>query len=328
MPGIATTSRLSLVAALAAMAGLEPAAGQDFPTRPLTLVIPFGAAGGVDVVGRILAARMSELLGRNVVVENVGGAGGMIGSARIARAAPDGYQFVLGSVGSHAQNQTLYKNPLYNSATDFQPLALVAEQPIVLAARKDYPANNLAEFIAYAKANQSKLQYGSPGGGSSSHLACALFNVAAGLKVAHIPYRTGATQDLIAGRTDYQCPTGAVAIPLAEGKLAKIVATLTRDRWPRLPDVPSAHEQGLTNFEAYIWYALFLPKGTPPAIVRRLHAAVVGAMDTPWVQAKLDGVGATVPAPARRSPEYLQTFLEAEIARWAGPIKAAGLAGQ
>ena len=186
------------------------------------MVIPFSAAGGVDVVGRIIAARMAELLRRTVVVENVGGAGGMIGSARIARATPDGYQFVLGSVGTHAQNQTLYKNPLYNAATDFAPLALIAEQPIVLAARKNFPAGNLPEFIAYTKANQEKMQFGSPGAGSSSHLACALFNAAAGIKVTHIPYRTGATQDLIAGRTDYQCPTGAVAIPLVEGKLAKI----------------------------------------------------------------------------------------------------------
>ena len=315
------------IAAAFAGALLLPAAAtaQDFPTRPLTMVIPFSAAGGVDVVGRIMAARMSELLRRTIVVENVGGAGGMIGSARVARAAPDGYQFVLGSVGTHAQNQTLYKNPLYNSATDFAPLALVAEQPIVLAARKDFPAGNLAEFIAYTKSNQAKMQFGSPGAGSSSHLACALFNAAAGIQVAHIPYRTGATQDLIAGRIDYQCPTGAVAVPLVEGKLAKVIATLTRERFARLPDLASAHEQGLTDFEAYIWYALFLPKGTPAPIVRTLHAAAVAAMDTPGVQAKLNQIGATVPAPDRRSPQYLQKFVEREIARWAGPIKAAGL---
>ena len=219
MPRIATMPRSLIAVAIACALALPArAVAQDFPTRPLTIVIPFSAAGGVDVVGRIIAARMAELLGRPIVVENVGGAGGMIGSARIARATPDGYQFLLGSVGTHAQNQTLYKNPLYNSATDFAPIALVAEQPIVLAARKDFPANNLAEFIAYTKANQEKLQYGSPGAGSSSHLACALFTSAIGVKVTHIPYRTGATQDLIAGRTDYQCLTGAVAVPLARGQ--------------------------------------------------------------------------------------------------------------
>ena len=326
MRRIATMLRRMIAGAVAGMLALPAAAAaQDFPTRPLTMVIPFSAAGGVDVVGRIMAARMSEILGRNVIVENVGGAGGMIGSARIARAAPDGYQFLLGSVGTHPQNQTLYKNPLYNSATDFQPLALVAEQPIVLAARKDFPADTLPEFIAYTKANQAKMQYGSPGSGSSSHLACALFTAAAGLKVAHIPYRTGSTQDLIAGRIDYQCPTGAVAVPLVEGKLAKMIATLTRERWPRLPELASAHEQGLTDFEAYIWYALFLPKGTPAAIVQKLSAAARQAMDTPFVQTKFEGIGATVPAPERRTPEYLQTFVEREIARWADPIKAAGL---
>ena len=326
MPRIAMMPRSLIAVAIACALALPArAVAQDFPTRPLTIVIPFSAAGGVDVVGRIIAARMAELLGRTIVVENVGGAGGMIGSARIARATPDGYQFLLGSVGTHAQNQTLYKDPLYNSATDFAPIALVAEQPIVLAARKEFPANNLAEFIAYTKANQEKLQYGSPGAGSSSHLACALFTAAIGVKVTHIPYRTGATQDLIAGRIDYQCPTGAVAVPLAEGKLAKLIATLTRNRFARLPDLPSAHEQGLTNFEAYIWYALFAPKGTPPAIVQRLNTAASHAMDTPAVQARLRDVGATVPAPERRSPEYLQKFVENEIARWAGPIKAAGV---
>jgi tripartite-type tricarboxylate transporter receptor subunit TctC len=323
-----TRRAAAMISMACALALPAPAAAQEFPTRPLTLVIPFGAAGGVDVVGRILAARMGEILGHTVIVENVGGAGGMIGSARIARATPDGYQFVLGSVGTHAQGQTLYKNPLYNSATDFQPVALVAEQPIVLAARNNLPANNLSEFIAYAKANQAKMQYGSPGTGSSTHLACALFTSEIGVKVTHIPFRNNATQDLIAGRTDYQCMSGAAAVPLVEGKLAKMIATLTRERWQRLPQLASAHEQGLKDFDAYIWYALFLPKRTPAPIVRKLHAAAAAAMETPAVQARFDKVGATVPAPDRRSPEYLQKFVESEIARWAGPIKAAGMAGQ
>ena len=325
MPRIATMSMIamSVIGALSS----PPAAAQDFPTRPLTMVIPFGAAGGVDVVGRILAARMGEILGRNVIVENVGGAGGMIGSARIARAEPDGYQLVLGSVGTHAQGQTLYRKPLYNSAADFQPVALVAEQPIVLAARNNLPADNLPEFIAYAKANQAKMQYGSPGTGSSTHLACALFTSEIGVKVTHIPFRTSATQDLIAGRTDYQCMSGAAAVPLIEGKMAKMIATLTRERWPRLPELASAHEQGLKDFDAYIWYALFLPKGTPAPIVQKIHAAAAAAMDSPLVQKTLAQAGANVPAPDRRSPAYLQTFVEREIARWAKTITSAGLAG-
>jgi tripartite-type tricarboxylate transporter receptor subunit TctC len=292
----------------------------------MTMVIPFSAAGGVDIVGRIMGARLAEILGRPVIIENIGGAGGMIGSSRVAKSPPDGYQFVLGSVGTHAQNQTLYRNPLYNTATDFAPVALVAQQPILLAARNTMPVNDFKEFMAYAKANQSKMQYGSPGTGSSTHLACALLTSAMGTKITHIPYRGNVTQDLIAGRLDYQCPSGAVAVSLMEGKLAKVLATLTRERWPSAPNVPTAHEQGLTDFEAYIWFALFLPRGTPAPIVKKLNAAVVEAMNTPAVQARLKEAGATVAAPERRSPEYLQKFVASEIAKWAKSIKGAGIA--
>jgi tripartite-type tricarboxylate transporter receptor subunit TctC len=321
-------SRCATIAFAGLLALSVPAASQEWPTRSMTMVIPFAAAGGVDVVGRIIGARMAEILRRPIVIENIGGAGGMVGSSRVAKAAPDGYQFVLGSVGTHAQNQTLYKNPLYNTATDFAPVALVADSPIMLAARNTLPVSNLAEFIAYAKANQEKMQYGSPGSGSSSHLACALLTSAIGVKITHIPYRGNVTLDLIAGRIDYQCPTGAVAVPLIEGKQAKMIATLTRERWNRAPDVATAHEQGLTNFEAYIWFGLFLPRGTPAAIVQRLNAAAIEAMNTPAVQAKLNEAGATVVTPERRSPEYLQAFVESEITKWAGPIRAAGIIGE
>jgi tripartite-type tricarboxylate transporter receptor subunit TctC len=333
MPRITTMPGLLRVLALALAASLAPcvpAASQEWPTRPMTMVIPFAAAGGVDVVGRIMGARMAEILGRPIIVENVGGAGGMVGSSRVAKTTPDGYQFVLGSVGTHAQNQTLYKNPLYNTATDFAPVALVAEQPIILASRNTLPVTDLREFIAYTTANQGKMQYGSPGSGSSSHLACALLTSAIGAgKVTHIPYRTGGVvPDLIAGRIDYQCPTGTVAVPLIEGKHAKMIATLTRSRWQRLPGLATAHEQGLTDFEAYIWFALFLPRATPPAIVQKLNAAAVEAMNTPAVQARLGEVGATVVAPERRSPAYLQKFVESEISKWAAPIRTAGIVGE
>src|SRR5215470_4043834 len=190
-----------------AAASIGGAAAQDWPTRPLTMVAPAAAGSANDVVARILTPRLSELLGQQVIVENLGGAGGMTGAARVARAAPDGYQFVFGNVGTHAASQTLYEKPLYNAAIDFAPVALVAEQPIVLIARRDYPANNLQDFVAYAKANQAKMQYGSAGVGSAVHLACALLNAAIGVEITHLPYRGGnpAMQDLIAGRTDYQC---------------------------------------------------------------------------------------------------------------------------
>src|SRR3981189_112344 len=174
---------------LAVLAGVAtPAAAQDFPNRPVTMIIPFAAGGPTDVLGRIVGARMSEVLGQQVVIENVGGAGGMTGAARVAQAAPDGYTFVLGTVGTHAQGQSLYKKPLYNAATDFTPVALIAEVPIGLITRKALPVNNLQEFVAYAKANQAKMQYGSAGAGSATHLGCVLLNYLIGVDITHVPY--------------------------------------------------------------------------------------------------------------------------------------------
>jgi tripartite-type tricarboxylate transporter receptor subunit TctC len=307
-----------------------PAAAQEWPLRAMTMVVPFAAGGGADVMGRILAQRLSELLRQQVIVENVGGAGGMTGTNRVARAAPDGYQITLGSVGTHAYNQSLYKKPLYNAATDFAPVALIAETPQVLVVRKDLPAGNLREFIAYAKPNQATMQYGSAGTGSPTHLACSLLNAVIGIDVTHIPYRGAAPtmQDLIAGRIDYQCPNTTVALPQIESGTIKPIAILTRDRSPILPDLASTHEQGLTDFEASIWYALFLPKGTPPGIVRQLHDAAVATMETPSVRERLREIGATVAAPDRRSPDYLQKFVQNEIAKWAVPIRAANITGE
>jgi tripartite-type tricarboxylate transporter receptor subunit TctC len=184
------------------------ARAQDWPTKPVTMVVPFGAGGSSDVIARVVAEGLRSELGQSVIVENVSGAGGMLGVSRVAKAAPDGYQFVLGNVGTHAQNQSVYKKPLYNAATDFAPVGLVADPSPVLLARKDFPADNLQDFISYAKLNQAKMQYGSAGVGGSNHLACVLFNAAAGIDVAHVPYRSGgqAMQDLIAGRLDYQLP--------------------------------------------------------------------------------------------------------------------------
>jgi tripartite-type tricarboxylate transporter receptor subunit TctC len=321
---------LGLVAALLGLvAAAAPAAAQDWPTRPLTLEVPFAAGGGADVMGRILAAGLSEQLGQQVIVENIPGAGGMTGTARVARAQPDGYQIALGSVGTHAYNQTLYKKPLYNAVTDFTPVALIAETPQVLVTRKDFPANDLKEFIAYAKANQARMQYGSAGVGSPTHLACALLNSVIGVDIAHIPYRgAGPTmQDLIAGRIDYQCPNTTVAVPQAEGRTVKTLAIFTRERSPLLPDVPSTHEQGLTDFEASIWYALFLPKGAPSAIVSRLHDAVFAAVATPTIALRLKEIGATVVSPERRSPDYLRAYVASEVEKWAAPIRAANLTG-
>jgi tripartite-type tricarboxylate transporter receptor subunit TctC len=305
----------------------DTAAAQGWPSRPMTMVVPFAAGGGADIMGRILAARLSEILGQQVIVENAGGAGGMTGSYRVAKAAPDGYLFVLGTNGTHAQNQSLYKSPLYNAATDFAPVVLIAEQPIGLLARQDLPADNLQQFIAYAKANQAGMKYGSAGTGSAVQLSCVLLNAASGLSITHIPYRGSAPamQDLIAGRIDYQCANVAPALGQIEDHQVKAIAILGRRRTALLPDVPTAHEQGLTDFDAILWYGLFLPKGTPAAIVQQLNAAVIATMNTPSVQARMKQNGAELTAPDRRSSEYLGKLVESEIEKWAGPIKASGV---
>jgi tripartite-type tricarboxylate transporter receptor subunit TctC len=268
-------------------------------------------------------------LGQQIVIENVTGAGGATAAVRVAKAAPDGYQFLLGD-SSFAHSQTLYRPPLYNAATDFAPVALIAEQPPVLIARNDLPVNSLPEFIAYANLNQAKMQYGSAGTGSPTHLACVLFNVSIGVNITHIPYRGGAPamQDLIGGRIDHQCAIPGTALSQIESKQVKAIAILTKNRSPSLPALATAHEQGLTDFDAGAWNAIFLPKGTPVAIIRKLHDATAIAMETPAVRARLKEVGATIVAPERRSPEYLKEFVESEIGKWARPIKAAGLGGQ
>jgi tripartite-type tricarboxylate transporter receptor subunit TctC len=309
------------------VAAILPAGAQDWPTRPLTLVVPFAAGGSFDVMARLATPRMSELLRQQVVVENVGAAAGIVGTNRVARATPDGYTFLLGSVGTHAYNATLYKKLPYNPASDFAPVALFAEQAMVLVTRKDFPPNGLQEFIAYVKANAARLQFGSAGVGSTTHLGCALLNTAAGINITHIPYRGGGPvmADLIAGQIHYMCSNSAGALPQIAANTLKGIAMLSRERSALLPNLATAHEQGLTDFEAITWNAFFLPKGTPPAIVKRLNDAVAGAMDTPSVKARMHELGVTLVAPERRSPEYLQKFVEAEIAKWAGPIRAAGI---
>ena len=315
---------------LAALAGVLMFAGaasaQDYPNRPLTMIIPFAAGGPTDVLGRVLAQRMSEILGQQVVVENVGGAGGQTGSKRAADAKPDGYTFVLGTVGTHAQGQTLYKKPQYNSLTDFAPVALIAEVPIALIARKDFPADNLKDFVAHSKANASKMTYGSAGAGSATHLGCVVANMVMGTDIVHVPYKgTGpAMQDLQGGRIDFLCEIVSTAKPQIDGGTVKAIAIMTKDRSAALPNLPTAEEQGTKGMEAYTWNALFLPKDTPAPIVKKLADAANQAMETPAVKERLAGLGAVIVAPDRRSPEYLTKFMKSEIEKWAAPIKKSG----
>jgi tripartite-type tricarboxylate transporter receptor subunit TctC len=320
-----------LIVALAALfAATAAAPAQDWPTRPVTMVVPFPAGGAVDAIGRIMASRMSEILGRQVVIENVGGAGGMTGAARVAKAPANGYQFLLGHNGTHAVVPTLYKNPAYQPAADFAPVALFAEQPTIMTTRADFPADNLREFIAYTKANEAKIHYGSAGVGSANHVACVLLNAAAGINATHVPYRGGALamQDVLAGRIDYVCNIVTTAIGQIESKLIKPMAILGKKRTPILPTVPSAYEQGLTELEASAWYAFFLPAGTPAPIVQKLHEATIATIETPAVQQRLKEIGAELVARERRSSDYLARFVVSEIERWGAPLRAAGVTAE
>ena len=312
--------------ALAMLLALSGSAGaQDFPTRPVTIVIPFAAGGPQDTIGRIIAQRMTELLGQTVVVENVGGAGGMTGAKRVADAKPDGYTMILGSVGTHAQNQTLYKRPLYNVVTDFTPVAYLAVTPIAIITRPDLPVSNFKEFIAYTKANEGKMQFGSAGAGSATHLACVVLNSAMGTKLVHVPYKgTGpAMQDLIGGRIDFLCEIIATAKPQIDGGKVKGIAIMTKDRSPVLPNLATTGEQGL-DVQAYTWSSLFLPKGAPADVVKKLNAAAVGAIETPSVQERLQKLGATVAKKDQQSPQWLGEFVKSEVKKWEAPIKASG----
>ena len=319
--------RASRAAALAVMlAWAGAAAAQDYPTRPVTMVVPFAAGGPIDLLGRLIQPALAKALGQPVVIENVTGGGGMVGANRVKQAAPDGYQIVLGSIGTHALSPLLAKQPPYDPATDFTPVILVADLPLVLLARKDLPAQNLQEFIAYTKANHAKMQFGSGGTGTSSHIACVLLDQTIGVDVTHIPYRGGgpALTDMMAGRVDYLCAYISLAVQAAAAGQARALATFGRVRSPAMPSVPTADEQGLKGLDAPTWNAIFAPKGTPPAVVAKLNAAVSQALDDTTVRARLAQLGLDVPPPAERTPDYLAKYVASEIVRWAPAVKASG----
>jgi tripartite-type tricarboxylate transporter receptor subunit TctC len=317
----------ALAALIIALAAASPGAAQDWPTRTITLVVPFAPGGGVDISARLQAQAIGDILGQTVIVENIGGAGGMTAGQRVAHAAPDGYTFIIGNSGTHAFNQSLYKKPLYNSVTDFTPVGLVSESPRILNARKDLPVNGLREFIAWLKANESKAQFGSGGVGSGTHLPCVLFNLAVGVNITHVPYRGAGPviQDLIGGRIDYMCDTIQTGAQMARQGTLKPIAVLAANRVAIIPEVPTSGEQGLPGVEASVWNAFFLPKGTPEAIVRKLNAAINRSLDNPALRTRLEELGLDIVPPEHRTPEYLAKFLPEDIERWAKPIRAAGI---
>jgi tripartite-type tricarboxylate transporter receptor subunit TctC len=317
--------RAIALTAFATFAG--PAAAQDWPSRPVTLVVPWAAGGPVDTVARIIAARASELLGQQLVIENVGGAGGMTGTARVAKAAPDGYTLLLSGSAVLAQNPAFHKRTPYDPIADFAHVALFSDSARVLIARKDFPADNFKEFIAYVREHQSTLQYGSSGAGGGSHTCAILLDGAMGTKITHVPYRGAgpAMQDLVGGRLDYMAEQISTATPQIKSGAVKAYATFGIDRGPGLENLPTAKELGVDGLDCGAWGSFSFPKDTPQAIVQRMAKASSDAIDTPAVIERYKAIGVVVTAKDRRSPEYLTRFVKSEIERWAAPIKASGV---
>ncbi len=304
------------------------AAAEDWPTHPVTVVVPFAAGGPIDVVARLISPRMSELLGQQVVIDNVPGAGGMVGASRVAKAAPDGYTMLIGNQATHVYSQFLYTKPLYDPVTEFEPGGMLLSNYKVLVARKDLPADTLPQFVAYAKENQAKLQYGSGGGGSATHIACLLLNAKMGTNITHVPYRGAgpAMQDMMAGRIDFMCDVVSTALTQIRAGTVKAIAMLSNTRAAVLPDLPTAREQGLSDVDADGWNALFFPKGTPAAIIQRVNAAAGEMLDTPAVRTRITDLGLYGAPPAERSPDFLAKLVLRELDKWGPPIKASGVA--
>jgi tripartite-type tricarboxylate transporter receptor subunit TctC len=303
------------------------ASAQNWPTHPITMVIPFAPGGGIDASGRIQAQRMGELLGQPIVIENLGAAAGTVGSLKVSKAAPDGYTLLMGNSGTHAYSQGLRKQPIYNSVTDFTPIGLVTESPRILLARKDLPVKNLQEFVAYVKKNQAKMQFGSAGVGAGTHLPCELLNMQLGVKVTHVPYKGAGPvmQDLIAGRIDYFCDTIQTGAVQAKAGTVKGLAVMSPRRVPIIPDLATTGEQGVPNVEATVWNGFFLPKNTPDALVRRYNKVMNTMIEDPAIQKRLQELGLEILPVEQRTPEHLAQYLPQEVERWKKVIIAAGI---
>jgi len=322
-----TFKRMTLAAAAAFAAFTTTASAQDWPTRPITLIVPFAAGGGVDASARLQALAIGETLGQTIVIENVGAAAGTIGSGRVAKAAPDGYTMLIGNSGTQVYSQALYKKKPYDAVTDFEPVALVTESPRILVARNGLPVKNLQELVAYTKANQDKMQYSSAGVGSGTHLPCALFNFALGVNVTHVPYRGEgpALQDVIADRIDYMCTTIQSGAAQARNGSVKGIAVMSSRRAAVSPNLPTTGEQGVPGVEATVWNGFFFPKGTPKPIVDKMQKAIETMLTKPEIRQKMEALGLEILPPEQRTPEYLAKFLKEDVERWGKVIRDAGI---
>jgi tripartite-type tricarboxylate transporter receptor subunit TctC len=327
------TMRFSFSTALAAAVligvGAAAKAQQPYPTRPITVVVPFAAGGPTDVLARILGQHMSQTLGQQIVVENLTGGGGSIGAARVAKAAPDGYTMVMGNLGTHAAAVGLYKNLSYDPRVDFEPVMLVASTPMVLVVRKSLATETLKDFIAYAAAHPHKLTFGSAGTGSISHLTYLLYTHLTKTEIQHVPYRglSQSVNDLLSGQIDLMFDQVVSATPhILSGGVKPIAVTASR-RAAAIPNVPSSTEAGLPELQTIAWTALFSPKATPKPIVERVNAALDKAMQDETVAKRLAELGADLPADAERKPQALGNLVRTEIDKWVPLIQAAGVVG-
>ena len=316
-----------LAAALLTSPGSAQAA---YPDRPITLIVPFAAGGPTDVVARIVAESMSRTLGQQIVVENVAGAGGTTGSIRAAQATPDGYTIEMGHMGTHGAAPAVYPGLKYDPVKDFAPIGLAAGTPILIVARKNFPAKDLKEFVAYVKANSTKLNEAHAGVGSVSFATCTFFNSLLGAKPTRVVYRgTGpALNDLVSGQVDYMCDQIVNLVPQIQAGTIKAYAVALPQRSPAVPDVPTTKEAGLPEFQVSAWNALFAPKGTPPDIIAKLSGALQKALEDENTKKRLLDLGADLSDKAARTPEGLRKLVESEVARWNKVLKDAGVGAQ
>jgi putative tricarboxylic transport membrane protein len=322
------TSMPTLVAALVA-AALGPAAARAaYPERSVTMIVPFAAGGPTDVIARIVAENMSRTLGQQIVIENVAGAGGTTGITRASQAAPDGYTIMMGHMGTHGAAPAVYPNLKYDPVKDFAPIGLASGTPILIVARKDFPAKDLKEFMAYAKQNGSKLNEAHAGVGSVSFSTCTLFNSLVGVKPTRIAYRgTGpALNDLVSGQVDYMCDQIPNLVPQIQAGTIKAYAIALPERSPALPNVPTTKEAGLPEFQVSAWNAVFAPKGTPPEITKKLSDALLKALKDPGTRKRILDLGGDLSNEAAQTPEGLRKLVESEVARWSKALKGAGTA--
>jgi tripartite-type tricarboxylate transporter receptor subunit TctC len=315
-----------LAGALVAAALAAPAAAQDYPTKNITLIVPFAAGGPTDVISRIIGEHMSRTLGHQIVIENVVGAGGTTASTRAKRATPDGYTLITGHMGTHAASVALYPKLQYDPRTDFEPIGMIAGTPILILAKKDFPAKDLKEFVTYVKANEKTLNNAHAGVGSVSFTTCLLLNAIMGVKPTTIPFGgTGPSMNaLVGGQVDYMCDQIVNAVPQIKGGTIKAYAIATAERNPSLPDLPTTKEAGLPAFEASAWNALFAPKGTPQPIVEKVAAALSAALDDEGVRKRLLDLGSDIPGKDRRGPAALGNLVKSEVDKWGKVIKEAG----